>query len=109
MVRAQVWPECDEDIKKFVITLVERLRGELGNRLIGIYLHGSLAMGSYYRPKSDIDLIVVVNDRLEASCQGGGCRSCYRERGIQQPCGWQAGAQRHYGPHGQGHPGARSL
>lgn len=67
MVHPQVWPECDDDIKKFVLTLVERLRGELGNRLIGIYLHGSLAMGSYYRPKSDIDLIVVVDERLEAA------------------------------------------
>lgn len=36
----------------------------LGNQLIGIYLHGSLAMGCYYRPKSDIDLIVVVNGKL---------------------------------------------
>lgn len=27
-------------------------------------MHGSLAMGSYYRPKSDIDLIVVVSEEL---------------------------------------------
>ncbi|NKI23964.1 DUF4111 domain-containing protein [Paenibacillus dendritiformis] len=67
MVRPQVWPHCDDDIKTFVLTLMERLQGELGARLMGIYLHGSLAMGSYYRPKSDIDLIAVVEDRLEAA------------------------------------------
>jgi streptomycin 3"-adenylyltransferase len=66
MVRAQVWPDCDEDIKKFVENLMGLLKTELGNQLTGIYLHGSLAMGSYYRPKSDIDLIVVVNGKLEA-------------------------------------------
>jgi predicted nucleotidyltransferase len=66
VIRAQVWSYCDEDIKQFVEKLVERLKTTLGNQLIGIYLHGSLAMGSYYRPKSDIDLIVVVDGKLEA-------------------------------------------
>jgi streptomycin 3"-adenylyltransferase len=33
---------------------------------VGIYLHGSLAMGSYFPPKSDMDLIVVISDRLGA-------------------------------------------
>ncbi len=66
MVGAQVWPYCDEEIKQFVEKLMERLKTDLGNQLTGIYLHGSLAMGSYYRPKSDIDLIVVVNGKLEA-------------------------------------------
>ncbi|TBL79154.1 aminoglycoside adenylyltransferase domain-containing protein [Paenibacillus thalictri] len=66
VIRAQVWSDCDEDIKQFVEKLVERLKTILGNQLIGIYLHGSLAMGCYYRPKSDIDLIVVVNGKLAA-------------------------------------------
>ncbi len=62
----QAWPGCDEDIKQFIMQLAERLKQGLGERLTGIYLHGSLAMGSYYRPKSDFDLIVVVDRRLEA-------------------------------------------
>lgn len=66
----QAWPACDEDIKRFVVELVSLLKQELGNRLTGIYLHGSLAMGSYYRPKSDIDLIVVVENKLEAELAG---------------------------------------
>jgi streptomycin 3"-adenylyltransferase len=66
----QAWPACDEDIKSFVVELVELLKQELEDRLTGIYLHGSLAMGSYYRPKSDIDLIVVVENKLEAALAG---------------------------------------
>ncbi|MCR2822187.1 aminoglycoside adenylyltransferase domain-containing protein [Lederbergia panacisoli] len=66
MNRPQSWSNCDEDIKLFVITLTEKIKQELGNNLVGIYLHGSLAMGSFYRPKSDIDIIVVVDHRLES-------------------------------------------
>ncbi|MEF3302558.1 aminoglycoside adenylyltransferase domain-containing protein [Paenibacillus sp. GYB003] len=62
--KPQRWPDCDADLKRFVDHLVDRLAGELERRLTGVYLHGSLAMGSYYRPKSDIDLIVVVDGKL---------------------------------------------
>ena len=37
----------------------------------GVYLHGSLATGSYYRPKSDIDLLIVVPDRLDGGMAAG--------------------------------------
>ncbi|MCJ8008547.1 aminoglycoside adenylyltransferase domain-containing protein [Lederbergia wuyishanensis] len=73
MNRPQAWSNCDEDIKSFITTLTEKIKNEIGNNLVGIYLHGSLAMGSYYRPKSDIDIIVVVDHRLEnetARCVG---------------------------------------
>lgn len=36
-------------------------------QLTGIYLHGSLAMGSYYRPKSDLDLLVACSEALGAA------------------------------------------
>lgn len=67
MGRPQRWPECDDDIRRFAKGLMELFIEELGRQLIGIYLHGSLAMGSYYRPKSDIDLLVVVQDQLDPS------------------------------------------
>lgn len=41
--------------------LVEKACTLLGERLVGIYLHGSMAMGCFNPNKSDIDLIVVVN------------------------------------------------
>ncbi|MDF2717060.1 MAG: hypothetical protein K0R28_3985 [Paenibacillus sp.] len=66
MGKPQSWDACDEDIRRFVLKLVGRLRKELGERLEGVYLHGSLAMGSYYRPKSDFDIIAVVDGKLIA-------------------------------------------
>jgi len=32
----------------------------LGNNLVGIYLHGSAAMGCFNPKKSDLDLILIV-------------------------------------------------
>ncbi|MBS4196806.1 aminoglycoside adenylyltransferase domain-containing protein [Lederbergia citri] len=65
MNRPQSWENCDKDIKMFIISLTKKIEEELGTNLIGIYLHGSLAMGSYYRPKSDIDIIIVVGHKLD--------------------------------------------
>jgi streptomycin 3"-adenylyltransferase len=36
----------------------------IGENLIGIYLHGSMAMGCFNPNKSDIDLLVVIDDNL---------------------------------------------
>lgn len=46
-----------EDITK---CFVEHSRSILGDNLVGIYLHGSAAMGCFHARKSDIDLLVVV-------------------------------------------------
>ena len=62
----QSWENCDTDIKQFVLDLVDLLKSELSNNLVGVYLHGSLAMGCYYRPKSDLDVIVVVQNQIGA-------------------------------------------
>lgn len=64
--KAQSWENCDTDIKQFVLDLVNLLEKELSDNLVGVYLHGSLAMGCYYRPKSDLDVIVVVQSQIGA-------------------------------------------
>lgn len=64
MNHPQSWQKCDRDIKDYIEQLVELAKANLAN-LTGVYLHGSLAMGSYYRPKSDIDLIIVVANELK--------------------------------------------
>jgi len=49
-------------------TLLKRITSEytkiLAKKLVGIYLHGSLAFGCYNRAVSDIDFLVVVNSPL---------------------------------------------
>lgn len=42
-------------------SFVEQSQNILGDNLVGIYLHGSAAMGCFNAQKSDIDLLVVVN------------------------------------------------
>ena len=44
--------------------IVDLFKNELKDNLIGIYLHGSLAMGCFNPIKSDIDFIVVVREKL---------------------------------------------
>ena len=62
--RAQDWSNCDDDINAFVRRTVAILAAQLASNLVGVYLHGSLAMASYFRPKSDIDLLVVARHPL---------------------------------------------
>lgn len=43
---------------------VQITRACLGENLVGVYLHGSLAMGCFHPQKSDVDLLVVVKDTV---------------------------------------------
>ena len=43
---------------------VDFTRQIIGGKLTGIYLHGSLAMGCFHPDKSDIDLIVIVEEDI---------------------------------------------
>lgn len=44
--------------------IVNHSRKIFGDELIGIYLHGSMAMGCFNPDKSDIDLIFVIRDHI---------------------------------------------
>lgn len=56
--------KAPENIKDLLDEVVQSFRSFLGDNLVGIYLHGSLAMGSYNRVSSDIDFLVVVQEKL---------------------------------------------
>jgi len=43
---------------------VELIKNELSKNLIGIYLHGSLAMNCFNPKTSDIDFLVVINNKI---------------------------------------------
>ena len=43
---------------------VKESREILGDNLVGVYLHGSAVMGCFNEKKSDIDLLVVVNEEI---------------------------------------------
>lgn len=44
--------------------IVTGLRRTLGDGLVGVYLHGSLVLGSFNPAQSDVDLLVVTHERL---------------------------------------------
>ena len=60
----QRWPTVDRDVKLWVNSIRADASEVLGDSLVGVYLHGSLAMGCYYRPKSDLDLLIVCQDSM---------------------------------------------
>lgn len=53
------WADCPDNVQAQVNTFLETLREILEDNLVGIYLHGSLAMGCFNPERSDIDLLIV--------------------------------------------------
>jgi predicted nucleotidyltransferase len=50
----------DEVERRATDAVVERLRAELGDDLVAVWLYGSRARGETPRPESDVDLLVLV-------------------------------------------------
>ena len=56
---------CSKVIQSEVHTLQTEFQRLLGDNLLGIYLHGSLALGGFQPGRSDIDVIVVTAQRVD--------------------------------------------
>jgi hypothetical protein len=52
------------EVERYLEELVERSRRVLGDRLVGAYAGGSYALGAYERGRSDLDVALVVRERL---------------------------------------------
>lgn len=59
------WTTCSKVIQSEVKTLRTELQRLLGQNLLGIYLHGSLALGGFQPSRSDTDVIVVTAQRMD--------------------------------------------
>jgi len=59
------WPMVDDDVRQWMHAVVDRL-GEIPT-VIAVCLHGSLAVGSFHRPTSDVDLLAIVENTLDQS------------------------------------------
>lgn len=57
--RGQGWRDADDDLKAWIDSVTGVL--EQLDDLCSVILHGSLATGSFHRPKSDVDLLVIVD------------------------------------------------
>jgi predicted nucleotidyltransferase len=56
-----------ERIPPVVTVLADRLHELLGERLVGVYLGGSLVMGDFIAGSSDYDLLVVVSGDVSSA------------------------------------------
>lgn len=54
----------DKSIKNILDTIVNAYRDILKDNLVGIYVHGSLAMDCFNPNISDVDLLVVIKEKL---------------------------------------------
>jgi streptomycin 3"-adenylyltransferase len=52
-------PRTTSTIERYTDRVAERLRGVLGNDLMGVYLHGSLVLGDFAGARSDVDAVAV--------------------------------------------------
>ncbi len=56
-------------VERLLGIVVSGFRRELGPDLVGIYLHGSLAMGCFNAAGSDVDFLVVVKETLSTAAK----------------------------------------
>lgn len=56
----QIDIRAPQEVIDLLAETVEGFRGRLGGRLVGVYLHGSLAMGCFNPVASDVDVLVIV-------------------------------------------------
>jgi len=64
---------CDRSTKSGLSEYAQRLAEALGENLLGVYVHGSLARGCFHESVSDVDVIAVLDgacDRVALSAVG---------------------------------------
>ena len=58
------WENASRDIRGQIEEILAGFKDILGDKLIGVYLHGSLAMGCFNPSHSDLDLLTVTRRRM---------------------------------------------
>lgn len=58
-------PTAYTDINAFLDTLLSQLQMTLGNKLVGLYIFGSLVVGDFDYASSDIDLLAATSTDLD--------------------------------------------
>lgn len=79
--RAQSVGDADRDVRQFLIRIAAALGDVLPDAFTNLYVHGSLATGSFHRERSDIDLIAVVSRALMPTERANTARELVRLSG----------------------------
>lgn len=64
MSKQAAFPTLYPDVNAVLQALLSGLRAVLGDRFVGLYLHGSLAGGDFDPQRSDVDFLVVTTEKL---------------------------------------------
>jgi streptomycin 3"-adenylyltransferase len=58
------WTDCPKNVRSQVDGFVASLKDTLEDNLVGVYLHGSLALGCFNPDRSDIDVLVITKQPM---------------------------------------------
>ncbi len=58
------YERCPDNVKRLINDIVKSFRRTLRDNLVGVYLHGSLALGCFNPNYSDIDMLIVVRKEM---------------------------------------------
>src|SRR3990172_11921967 len=75
------------DINRLLESLLSRMRQILQERLVGVYLYGSLTTGDFDPGSSDIDLLAVTSSDVSGR-ESGSLRAMHLEFARENP-GWE--------------------
>ncbi len=79
------WSNCPAAIRQQVEGLTTELGAILGASMVGVYLHGSLAMRCFNPERSDIDLLVVTRESMETGMKRAAGEALLRRSNAPRP------------------------
>lgn len=79
------WNNSPDSTRKQISRFIRMVQKQLNDNLVGIYLHGSLAMGSFNPDQSDIDLLVITNERIPADIKRNLIQNLLQLSGVPHP------------------------
>ena len=77
--------DCSPAVRAQVVAFVEETAATLGDDLVGVYLHGSLALGCFNADRSDVDLLVVSERSLDVEAKRRAILCLLRLSGAARP------------------------